>query len=272
MGIVGSLLPNDGSLNEYGYPVGNNVTSDVAIRKALAFGLDRQRICDEALNGYAAPAYSENDGMPWSNPESVIEYDLDYAVELLEEAGWVDTDGDGIREKNGVRASFPLLYFSGDSVRQAVAMSASNQARDNLGIEITVEGAGEDLAERMFSEPLILAWGSSNPLTSYMLFHSSNAGKEDWYNPENFKNTTVDGYLDKALSAKSLEEAIPYWQKAQWDGTTGTSMRGDAPYIFLINKSHLYWARDGLDTGDQKIHAHGDSWPLVANLRDWKWS
>jgi peptide/nickel transport system substrate-binding protein len=272
MGIVGSLLPNEGELNEYGYPIGNDVTSDIAVRKALAYGIDRQRICDEALSGFASPAYSENDGMPWSNPQSAIEYDLNRAVTLLDDAGWVDTDGDGIREKNGIKASFPLLYFSGDGVRQAVAMSASNQARDNLGIEIIVEGAGEDLSERMFSEPLILAWGSSNPMTSYMLFHSSNAGKEDWYNPENFSNKTVDGYLDSALSAKSLEDAIPYWQKAQWDGTTGTSMRGEAPYIFLINKSHLYWVRDGLDTGDQKIHAHGDAWPLVANLRDWKWN
>jgi peptide/nickel transport system substrate-binding protein len=104
-----------------------------------------------------------------------------------------------------------------------------------------------------------------------MLFHSSNAGKDDWYNPENYRNPAVDAYLDAALGARTLDEAVPHWQKAQWDGSTGTSMRGDAPYIFLINKSHLYWAREGLDTGRQKIHAHGDAWPLVANLREWKW-
>ncbi|MDR1061085.1 MAG: ABC transporter substrate-binding protein [Clostridiales bacterium] len=271
MGIAGPVVPDAGETNEYGHRVGNSVTSDAAIRKALAYGLDRQQICDEALSGYAAPAYSENDGMPWSNPESAIEYDPDLALKYLGDAGWEDADGDGIREKGGVRASFPLLYFAGDSVRQAVAMSAANQARDRLGIEILVEGAGEDLGARMFSEPMILAWGSSNPMTTYMLFHSSNAGKDDWYNPENYRNPTVDGYLDAALGAKTLDEAVPHWQKAQWDGATGTSMRGDAPYIFLINKSHLYWAREGLDTGRQKIHAHGDAWPLVANLREWKW-
>ena len=118
---------------------------------------------------------------------------------------------------------------------------------------------------------MILAWGSSNPRTSYRLFHSSNAGKNNWYNPENFRSETVDGYLDAALNSKTLEEAIPYWQKAQWDGTTGTSMRGECPYVFIINKTHLYWAREGLDVGKQKVHAHGDSWPLVQNLRDWTW-
>lgn len=272
MGIALPVLPDEGNVNEDGNPVGNNVTCDIAIRKALAYGIDRQRICDEALSGYAVPAYSENDGMPWSNPDAVVPYDLDYAVQLLEEAGWVDSDGDGIREKDGVKASFPCLYFSANADRQAVAMSLSNQAYENLGIEIVVEGAGEDLAQRMFSEPLILAWGSSNPMTSYYLFHSSNAGKADWYNPECFRNETVDGYLDAAVGARTLEEAIPYWQKAQWDGETGTSMLGDAPYIFLVNKSHLYWAREGLDIGNQQIHAHGDGWPLLYNLREWKWN
>lgn len=271
MGIALPVVAEGGAQNADGHPVGNNVTADIAIRKALAYGIDRQRICDEALSGYATPAYSENDGMPWSNPDSALEFDLDYAVSLLEDAGWTDADGDGVREKDGLRAAFPLLYFSGDSVRQAVAMSAANQALENLGIEITVAGAGEDLAGRMFSEPLILAWGSSNPMTSYMLFHSSNAGKADWYNPENFRSEAVDRYLDAALSAKSFEASFQHWQKAQWDGETGTSMKGEAPYIFLINKDHLYWAREGLDTGRQKIHAHGDAWPLVQNLREWTW-
>lgn len=272
MGFVMPVVPDTGEINQYGSPVGNNVTCDIALRKALAYGIDRQRICEEALNGYATPSYSENDGMPWSNPESVIDYDLDYAVSLLEGAGWVDADGDGVREKDGLRAAFPLMYFAGDSVRQAVAMALSNQALENLGIEITVEGVGEDETNRrMYSDPMILAWGSANPMTSYMLFHSSNAGKDDWYNPENYTNGTVDFYLDAARNAASMEDAIPYWRKAQWDGETGTSMRGDAPYIFLLNKTHLYWVQDGLDTGAQKIHAHGDSWPLVANLREWKW-
>lgn len=271
-GISLPVLPDEGKVNEDGHPVGNNVTCDIAVRKAFAYGIDRQRVCDEALNGYAVPAYSENDGMPWYNPESEIGYDPGYAVQLLDEAGWVDTDGDGIREKDGVKASISLLYFAGDDVRQTTAMSISNQALETLGIEVVVEGAGEDLSARMFSEPMILAWGSSNPRTSYMLFHSSNAGKDDWYNPENFTSDTVDGYLDAAINAKSLEEAIPYWQKAQWDGETGTSMRGECPYVFVLNKTHLYWAREGLDTGTQKIHAHGDAWPLVANLRDWKWN
>lgn len=272
-GIAMPYTARQAEVNEYGYPVGNDFTCDINIRKALAYGLDRRKVCEEALNGYGVPAYSENDGMPWYNPESEIEYDLAYAQQLLTDAGWIDTDGDGIREKDGVKASTTLLYSAGDDVRQTIAMAVSNQVLENLGIEMIVEGVGwQDLPARMYSEPLILAWGSSNPKTSYMLYHSSNAGKEDWYNPENFASEAVDGYLDAAIGAKTLEDAIPYWQKAQWDGETGTSMRGECPYIFILNKTHLYWAREGLDTGNQKIHAHGDAWPLVQNLAEWKWN
>ena len=178
-GITLPIVPDEGKKTEDGYKIGNNVTCDVNVRKALCYGVDRQQIIDEALNGLAKPAYSECDGMPWWNEEDVIETDVDYANELLEQSGWKDTDGDGIREKDGTKLAFNLMYFAGDSMRQAVAMSVANQAKENMGFEINVEGVSEDeTIKRMFSEPMIMGWGSDSPMTSYMLFHSSNAGRE----------------------------------------------------------------------------------------------
>ncbi|MEG0378603.1 MAG: ABC transporter substrate-binding protein, partial [Eubacterium sp.] len=272
-GITLPVVPDEGKVTEKGYKIGNNVTSDIAVRKALSYGIDRQKIADEALNGFATPAYTECDGMPWWNEETVIKTDVEQAQKYLEDAGWKDTDNDGIREKNGLKAEFNCMYFAGDSMRQAVALSVANQAKENLGIAINVEGVSSDeTITRMFSEPMIMGWGSSNTITSYMLYHSSNAGKEDFYNPENFKNATVDGYLDQALNAKSVDSSLEFWKKAQWDGTTGTSMRGEAPWTFLVNMDHLYYAKEGLDIGEQKLHAHGAAWPLVANLKEWKWN
>jgi peptide/nickel transport system substrate-binding protein len=272
MGIVMPVIPAESGTSSLGNPMGNDITCDVNLRKAIAYAIDREILCKDALNGYATPAYSENDGMPWWNPESAIETDVEYARKLLDDAGWVDTDGDGIREKKGLKASVPVYYFAGDTARQATAMGAANQVLENIGVELVVTGLGEeDVMKIMVSQPMVLAWGSANPITSYYLYHSSSIGKDDWYDPESFGSPVVDGYLDAALNAKSLEEATPYWQKAQWDGTTGTSMRGECPYIFLVNKDHLYWRRDGLNTGKQMIHAHGAAWTLVANLKDWYW-
>lgn len=271
-GITLPTVPDEGKKTEDGYKIGNNITCDVNVRKALCYGVDRQQIIDEALNGLAKPAYSECDGMPWWNEEDVIETDVDYAKELLEQSGWKDTDGDGIREKDGNKLAFHLMYFAGDSMRQAVAMSVANQAKENLGFDITVEGVSEDdTIKRMFSEPMIMGWGSDSPMTSYMLFHRSNAGKTDWYNPEFYMSDKTDEYLDKAMNSLTIEDSYEWWQKAQWDGETGTSMKGEAPWAFFVNMTHLYYVKDGLNIGNQRIHAHGQAWPLIANLAEWSW-
>lgn len=270
-GFTLPTLPAEGKVTEAGSPVGNDVTSNLAIRQALAYCMDREQLARDAVNGYATPAYSENDGMPWNNPEVVIETDVEKAKQILEDDGWADTDGDGILERNGLKAEFACIYPSGDSVRQAVAMAAAAQAKE-IGIVIHVEGTSwDDISKRMFSDAVMMGWGSSNPYTSYLLYHSSNMLKDDYYNPEGYSNVKVDSYLDKAMSALTVEEANEQWKLAQWDGETGTAMKGDCPWVWLVNIQHIYYVKDGLDIGNQQLHAHGASWPLVQNLRDWEW-
>ena len=272
-GLTLPMTPDEGKKTEDGYKIGNNVTSDIAIRHALACGIDREAIAQGALNGYADPAYSENDGAPWCNTEAVkVDYDLDKAIKILEDAGWKDTDGDGYRDKDGVKASFMAVYPSGDSMRQAVGMSTAEQAK-KLGIEIIVKGESwDDIIADMFSNAVIMGWGSSNPYVSYSLFHSSGKLKTDYYNPENYDNPTVDKHLENAVTALTMEDSYKEFQLAQWDGTTGTAMKADCPWVWLVNAHHLYFVKDGLEIGDQQLHAHGATWPLVENLKEWKWN
>lgn len=270
-GFTLPTAPADGRTTESGHPIGNNVTSSLAIRQAMAYGIDREQIARDAVNGFGDPAYSENDGMPWNNPAVQIETDVEKAKQILADDGWEDLDGDGILEKNGLKAEFTCIYPSGDSVRQAVAMAAAQQVKE-LGIQIHVEGTSwDDISKRMFSDAVLMGWGSSNPYTSYLLYHSDNMLGEDYYNPEGYSSDVVDGYLDAALHAGDLETAYEQWRLAQWDGTTGTAMQGDCPWVWLVNIQHLYYVREGLDIGTQQLHAHGDSWTLVQNLRDWEW-
>ena len=270
-GLTLPVSPAEGKMTESGYPYGNDVTCHIEIRQAMAYGIDREMIADAALNGFATPCYSENDGFPWNNPEVKIETDADYAKQLLADAGWADTDGDGIVEKDGLKAEFTCLYPSGDSVRQAIAMAAAQQAK-TLGILMNVEGTSwDDISKRMFSEAVCMGWGSSNPYTTYCLFHTDNMLKDDYYNPEGYSNPVVDGYLNGAMEALTVEEANKNWQLSQWDGTTGTAMKGDCPWVWLVNIQHLYYVRDGLNIGEQQLHAHGSSMPLLQNLKDWTW-
>ena len=270
-GFTLPVVPNEGKTTESGYPYGNDVTCNLEIRQAIAYCVDRDMLAELALNGFATPCYSENDGMPWNNPEVIIETDVDYAKKLLSDAGWVDTDGDGIVEKDGLKAEFTCIYPSGDSVRQAVAMAASEQIKE-IGINIKVEGTSwDDISKRMFTDAVLMGWGSSNPYTTYCLYHTDNMLKDDYYNPEGYSNSTVDSYLNSAMEALTVEDANNNWKLAQWDGETGTAMQGDCPWVWLVNIQHLYYVRDGLNIGQQQLHAHGASMPLIQNLRHWTW-
>lgn len=271
-GITMPMTPEEGELSVSGQKVGNNVTSRKSIREALACGIDREMIARDALNGYAVPAYSECDGYPWCSGEITVPYDREKALAVLETDGWKDSDGDGIRERDGQKAEFTILYLSGDSGRQACAMAAKAQAEE-MGIRINVEGTSwDEISRRMFTDCVLMGWGSANPSTSYSLFHSSGRLKDDYYNPENYKSPAADAYLEAALESTSTEEAYEQFRLAQWDGETGTSMKGEIPWIWLVNIDHLYFVRDGLDIGIQQPHAHGATWPLIANLKEWKWT
>ncbi len=265
------LLPCDSVDNRgFNLPVtGNAVTSDLAVRRAINIGIDRQEMIDHVLNGYGTPAYSVCDQMPWYNPDSQVEYDPEEAVRLLEEAGWVTGD-DGVREKNGVRAELTLLYSSEDSVRQALCADTAEQL-GKLGISCTIEGVGWDTAyDRALSEPLIWGWGAHTPMELYNIYHMIEDTGSAQYSP--YSNPTVDSYMDQALKSANLEESYQLWQKAQWDGVTGVTQEGDIPWVWLVNVSHLYWVREGLQVAEQKIHPHGHGWSIVNNVDQWNWS
>jgi len=270
-GFTLPVLPDEGKTTETGAPIGNNVTCNLEIRQAIAYAIDRQLVADIALNGFARPAYSENDGMPWNNPEVVIETDVEYAKKLLSDAGWVDIDGDGVVEKDGVEAEFNCIYPSGDSVRQLVAMAAAEQAMQ-VGIKINVEGTSwDDIMKRMFSEAVMMGWGSAIPNETYYLYRSEGALLDDFYNPEGYMSETTDKYLNAAMEALTVEEANRNWQLAQWDGETGTAMKGECPWVWIVNLDHVTFVRDGLSIGDQPIHGHGHGLPLIQNLHEWAW-
>lgn len=270
-GFTLPVLPNEGKTTPSGASIGNDVTCNLEIRQAIAYGIDRQQVADIVLNGFGRPAYSENDGMPWNNSEVVIETNVPYAKQLLADAGWEDTDGDGIVEKNGLKAEFSCIYPSGDSVRQAVAVAAAEQVKA-LGIQINVEGISwDEIMQRMFSDAVMMGWGSAIPNETYYLYRSDGALADDFYNPEGYMSDVTDRYLDAALAALTVEEANENWKKAQWDGMTGTSMQGECPWVWIVNLDHVTYVRDGLFIGEQPIHGHGHGLPLIQNLQEWAW-
>lgn len=271
-GLTLPVLPNIGETSENGAPIGNNVTCNREIRQAIAYGINRNEIVDVILNGYGRAAYSENDGAPWNNSEVAIETDIEYAKKLLADNGWIDSDNDGIVEKDGLKAEFRCVYASGDSLRQAIALAISEQLL-NIGIKVNVESMSwDEIMKVMFSEAVVMGWGSANPNETYYLYRSEGALLDDFYNPEGYMSEITDEYLNKAMQALTPEEANSYWQKVQWDGVTGTSMKGECPWVWIVNLDHVTYIRDGLSIGNQPIHGHGHGLALIQNLNEWIWN
>ncbi|MFQ7618791.1 ABC transporter substrate-binding protein [[Clostridium] scindens] len=266
----GFNLPSIEPQEKDGITYGNAFTADVNVRRAINIGIDREEMIENVLNGYGTQAYSVCDKMPWYNSQCEVDYDQEEARRLLTEAGWVEGK-DGIREKDGKRAVFTLMFSTGDSVRQALAEDAANQLKE-IGIEVKTEGVGWDVAyDRAQSEPLMWGWGAHTPMELYNIYHSLEGrgiGQAE-YSP--YSNGQVDQYMDQALSTGSLEDSYELWKKAQWDGTTGITQEGDIPWIWLCNIDHLYFVRDGLRVAEQKIHPHGHGWSIVNNVDQWSW-
>lgn len=248
------------------YAQGNDVTCDIAVRRAINAAVDRQAVIDHVIAGYGSVAYSVGDGMPWTSDDMRVEHDIDAALRTLEDAGWIAGE-DGVRGRGGVRAAFDLWYSSDDSVRQAIANEFANQM-SKLGIAVTPRGGSwDEIYSHQYEQPVLWGWGSNSPVEVYELNYSTG-----WGNYASYESETVDAYLDAALAQPDIEASYAYWKRAQWDGEEGIAPQGAATWCWIANVDHLYFKREGLDVADQKPHPHGHGWSLVNNVDRWSWN
>lgn len=117
------------------------IFSDINVRTALALSIDREALVD-VVDGMIAPAYSMiTESMHNYNADTAewfkanLANDKERAMELLEESGWVDSDGDGIREKDGETLTFTWYAWT-DSTTIPEAMA--EQLRE-VGFDMQIE-------------------------------------------------------------------------------------------------------------------------------------
>ena len=272
-GVEFPMVKNTGEKTDSGYEIGNDVTSDEAIRKALNTAVDRQSMVDGVLNGYGTVSTTGLEKMPWLNKDTVLdesEYNnMDEAKKILSNGGWKDSDNDGILEKDNTKASFKLLYTSGN-YRQELGLEFQKMAKE-LGIEITLEERTWDtILEDIHKEAVLFGFGSGDPSELYNLYYSKAANTPvEWDNAGFYSNKTVDENIDKALNCESEDDALKYWQKAQLDGDSGASAKGDAPYCWLVNANHVYIVSEGFDIGTPVVQPHGGR--IFDNITEWSW-
>jgi peptide/nickel transport system substrate-binding protein len=260
-----------GKTTPQGTPIGNDVTNDLAMRRAINVAIDRQALVRGILEGFGSPAFAIANGTPWDQPEAEIrDADPDQARQILAQGGW-QMGADGLLEKGGTKADFQVLYFSNDSTRQSLALSVTDMLRP-LGIKTTPRGVSrEEMTSLRHSNAVVYGWGSHDPTEIYNIYHSKMAGIGS-YNAGFYESALTDTKLDRAMGAPGEAEAIDFWKAAQWDGSHGVTAKGDAVWAWLVNLDHVYFVSNCLDIGKPQVEPHGHGWPITANIAGWKWT
>jgi peptide/nickel transport system substrate-binding protein len=214
------------------------ILGDIRVRHALSHAINRQRIVDNLIYGLSQPGTSiittgwarNNDLEPWL-------YDTAEAERLLEEAGWIDEDGDGIREahdamyvKDGTRLSLRYQAATGDQLREQVQQLVVEDAAV-VGIELRIDnaattvvmGSWEAGGTRKTGDFDIVEYATGVRIDPQNLmegfFHSMNIPRAEnngaGYNYSRISDPELDAILEAAGSTFDQEERAEYFRQAQ---------------------------------------------------------
>ncbi|MFD3539860.1 ABC transporter substrate-binding protein [Streptomyces sp. NPDC058662] len=248
-------------------PTAHPVTGDVAVRQALDIAVDRGAMVDKLLEGAGKPAFGPvPTGSPWFTAGTERTFDPARAAQILDAAGW-KTGGDGVRAKDGVRATFPLWYTSGDKIRQDHALAFASDAK-KVGIEVRTEAGTWEVIEPRMKTDAVLAGGGSpaDPdFDQYQLLTSS-LGGDGFNNMARYANPTVDAAL-----LDGRRSGDPAARRAAYD-TVQRELVKNPGYVFLTHIDHLYVVNDTWDGPATQVepHDHGLGTGPWWNIETWK--
>ncbi|HET7616289.1 MAG TPA: peptide-binding protein, partial [Bacillales bacterium] len=121
-----------------GYNLRNPLFKDKKVRQALTMAIDREKIIKAVVNGQGKVANAPGSPVSWAFNSNVpkFPYDPEKAKQILADAGWKDTDGDGYLDKNGKTFSFVLKTNQGNKTREQIATVVQQQLKQ-VGIKVT---------------------------------------------------------------------------------------------------------------------------------------
>jgi len=175
-------------------------TDNVNVRKAIILPVNQEELAQTAFQELGLPAYSVVSPTTWAYDEaaaSLYSYDPEEAARLLEEAGWVDADGDGIREKDGelLTVDWPDNPAWSEAFNELL-IGYLTEVGFNVQYRSMDDGAAyEELLAGNYTL-VYMYWTRPDPSPLRYLFHSENAnGGGAW---TNFVNEDLDAALADA--------------------------------------------------------------------------
>ncbi|MEZ4676524.1 MAG: ABC transporter substrate-binding protein [Caldilineaceae bacterium] len=208
----------------FGMMTAREPLSDVRVRQALNLGFDRQSVLDNIVEGagYLPTAYISPPIFGYTDTSEYFAYDPEQAAALLEEAGWVDSDGDGIRDKDGEKLS--LLHYSprGRYLKDAEVGEAFQAAMLELGVEVQLEVMEWGTLFEAVRQPNLeadlftLGWSTATGDADYTLgpLYGSNSLPPDGWNSFEYQNPAFDELIAQAGASTDQDERAALYAEA----------------------------------------------------------
>lgn len=239
--------------------------ADRRVRQALTMGTNREEIIEAIQQGYGTVANSSVPPFHWAyDPDATVafDYDPEGARRLLEEAGWTDRDGDGVRENaDGDPLSISVKYNQGSQQRQDIAEIMQAQLA-SVGVEIRPQVVEWGTLLQQINTPdvrdfdgVVMGWVTEFKLDDTDLFHSERIDQP--YAWSGTQNPEIDRLLDTLALTVDREEAIPLW--AEYQRVLGE----EQPYTF-------FYFPDRLDAVNRRVeNVVMDQRGEWVSIRDW---
>lgn len=218
------------ALSYIGFNMEKEPFDDERVRQAISMAIDKEEIINGIYDGAAIPAKGPLPPGVFGYDEDLegLEYDVDKAKELLEEAGYED--------------GFSATIWTNDE-RQRIDTATNVQAQlAEIGIDLEVEivewGAMLEQTAQGEHDMMVFGWttvtgDADNGM--YSLFHSDNIGSPG--NRTFTKDEEVDKYLDQARQTADPDERQEYYSKAQ------ERLIDLAPFVYLLHQEYLLGVR-----------------------------
>lgn len=234
------------------------VLGDVRVRRAFAMAIDRAKIVRTAIDslGMVVLAPAPRVLIPDTAALKQLPYDVAAAKTLLDSAGWMDSNNDGVRDRNGKPLEFEVLVVSVNPTAGKLAVLA----------QAALKEIGATLKIQTLDIPAIGPRVNAHDFDAYMGGFQTNPGlqglRQTWVtggsmNRASYSNPTFDALVDSALTVFDPRQSAAYFTRAFQDAIN------DAPAVWLYEEKQ----RIAVHT---RIHPEGlraDGW--YANLADW---
>lgn len=244
------------------------ILSDLAVRQAIAHALDYNTIINKVYlgQGYLMAA-NVVPAVEWAYNDDIqpYEYNTEMAAQILEDAGWVDSDGDGVREKDGKTLTLNLKTNAGNTTREDLGALAQDQL-NSIGFDIQFEAiefgtmVGDMLGQTF--DMVIIGWtglGTDPNDDSFWALRFDTPGSG--FNFVSYSNDRVDELLKAGLSVPGCDpaERAPFYKEIQ------QIIHDEIPYVFVtgtIGNTGYTKRWQGVDPGPWAFYWNVEKWTL----------